>query len=95
MARLAAYEDTGLTPEECALYVKCEARQVGKRELTLSKENETLRRAITEFLKRGYSGDMCPHCMNFELCNEMQGLRDECLDGDSEGFELNLITLMK
>ena len=46
--RLAAYEDTGLTPEEVALYVKCEAQRVSKRELELAAENERLRAQLEQ-----------------------------------------------
>lgn len=93
MARLAAYEDTGLTPEECALFVKCEAHRVSKSDLKLSNENEILRRALSDILKRGYSGDMCPHCVDFDLCNATPTIREECLGGDRDGFDLDITTL--
>lgn len=40
--RLAAYEDTGLTPEDVALYVACQGRQVSRRELALAAERDKL-----------------------------------------------------
>lgn len=33
--RLGSYEDTGLTPDEVELYVRCQAHSVSKRELEL------------------------------------------------------------
>lgn len=40
--RLGEYEDTGLSPEEVALYVKCQASQVSRRELALAAERDRL-----------------------------------------------------
>jgi len=48
ITKLAAYEDTGLTPEECNLYVKCEAQKISKRELGLSMDNALLKRKFDE-----------------------------------------------
>lgn len=45
--RLAAYEDTGLMPEDVELYVKCQAQSVSKRELKLSRDIERLQDKLT------------------------------------------------
>ncbi len=50
--RLAAYEDTGLSPEEVALYVKCQAQSVSRRELQLGREIERLHAQLAEAQKR-------------------------------------------
>jgi hypothetical protein len=46
--RLAAYEDTGLSPDEVALYVKCQAQSVSRRELRLGIEIERLQAQLAE-----------------------------------------------
>lgn len=50
--RLAAYEDTGLMPDEVALYVKCQAQSVSRRELQLGREIERLQAQLAEAQKR-------------------------------------------
>ena len=69
MALLAAYEDTGLTPEECALYIGSEAQSVSKRELKLGKENSILRSALIDQIKR-WNDDICNHCANRIPCEK-------------------------
>ena len=46
--RLAAYEDTGLKPEEVALYVKCQGESVSRRELRLGIEVAQLQAQLAE-----------------------------------------------
>lgn len=65
--RLRQYEDTGLTPEECDLYVKCQAQSVSKRELKLEKENDLLRSALEKYIKEN-GDDICEHCKNHIPC---------------------------
>lgn len=50
--RLAAYEDTGLSPEEVALYVKCQAESVSRRELQLGREVERLHVQLADAQRR-------------------------------------------
>lgn len=46
LMELLSYMETGLTPEECNLYVKTEAKKVSKKELELSIENADLNSAL-------------------------------------------------
>lgn len=65
--RLAEYEDTDLSPEECRLFIRCQAQDVSRRELKLEKANDLLRSALEKYITEN-GDDICEHCKNHIPC---------------------------
>lgn len=81
LLELQEYRATGLTPEEITLFVKCDAKQVSKRELQISMENDRLKEEIStlkaderrnreafEVLKSLTCCNNCGHKKNMSIC---------------------------
>lgn len=64
LKELRQIRDTGLTPEEISLYVKCQAQQVSKRELQLGIERDRLKEEISTLKAELRQRDMpCEKCV--------------------------------
>ena len=78
--RLAKYEDTGLTPGEIMLYVKCKTNKVPKRELKLGIENDRLK-AENAQLRAERDTNTVIHCSD---CNHYRA--QEIIDGEPNAY---------